>query len=136
MNDTDLEALPQVREFLDGSKAVHFDAATRTEAYEWLARTLKRFGYGQLSKQEKGTVWAYMAKVSGYSRAHLNRLIKQYQCYHWIGQPRRPRNCFKTHYTREDILLLAETDECHQIYKTIAILSFFISIRAVSLSWI
>lgn len=114
MNDTYLTALPQVKAFLHGNDPVQFTPVSKATTYEWIAGTLKRFGYRELSKKDKGLVWAYLAKVSGYSRAHLNRLIKQYHQHHWIGQRRRPRNSFTTHYTRDDILLLVETDTCHQ----------------------
>jgi transposase InsO family protein len=53
-------------------------------------------------------------KLSGYSRQQLTRLIEQYRTRHWIGERRKPRYCFPKHYTREDILALAEMDECHQ----------------------
>lgn len=114
MNDTQITEVQQVKEFLEGNVLVQFKIAGQKEAYAWIAATLKRFNYFQLSKGEKSEVRAYMAKVTGYSRAQLNRLIKQYRRKRWIGERRRPRNCFTRCYTQEDILLLAETDECHQ----------------------
>ena len=114
MNDTELLELNQVREFVNASCGIVFSPVNRTESYEWLARTLKRFNYYKLSKTDKGTVRAYLAKRTGYSRAQLNRLIAQYRENHWIGKKHRIRNCFAKSYTQEDILLLAETDECHQ----------------------
>ena len=114
MNDTELLELNQVREFVNASDSIVFRPANRAESYEWVARTLKRFNYFKISKIEKGTVRAYLAKRTGYSRAQLNRLIAQYRENHWIGKKHRTRNCFAKSYTQVDILLLAETDECHQ----------------------
>jgi transposase InsO family protein len=114
MNDSDLKELQQVREFLKGSVSVKFNALDKKEAYAWIAGALKRFAYHSLLKKNKGEVREYLARVTGYSRAHLNRLIAQYKKKRWIGGRRKARNIFATLYTREDILLLAETDECHQ----------------------
>jgi len=114
MNDTELLELNQVREFVNASDNIVFSPANQAESYEWMARTLKRFNYFKISKIDKGTVRAYLKKRTGYSRAQLNRLIGQYRKNHWIGKKHRNRNCFAKHYTQADILLLAETDECHQ----------------------
>jgi len=114
MNDTELLELNQVREFINASSSIVFSPTNQAESYEWIARTLKRFNYFKISKIDKGTVRAYIAKRTRYSRAQLNRLIAQYRKNHWIGKKHRTRNCFAKSYTQADILLLAETDECHQ----------------------
>lgn len=114
MNDSELKAVPEVKTFLNGAGPVHFKSFQQKETYAWIAGSLKRFNYFKLPKKDKGTVHAYLKKVTGYSRAQLNRLILQYKKKRWIGETRRPRNSFTTRYTHEDILLLAQTDECHQ----------------------
>jgi len=114
MNDAKLQELSQVREFVNASDNIAFSPTNKAESYEWIARTLKRFNYFKLSKIDKGTVHAYIKKRTGYSRAQLNRLIGQYRKNHWIGSKYRTRNSFAKNYTNMDILLLAETDECHQ----------------------
>ncbi len=118
MNDIKLTEIKQVKQFLVGTQAINFKPLTLKEGYEWIARTLKRFDYYHLRKRDKGMVRDYLLKVSGYSRQQLTRLIKQYRTRHWIGARRQPRHCFPTRYTREDILLLAGIDECHQTAKT------------------
>ena len=114
MNDIELKELNQVQKFLDGAGPISFEPAGQIESYAWIARTLKRFDYFKLSKLNRGTVRGYLMKVTGYSRAQLNRLIGQYKKKRWIGGRRQARHCFTKRYTRDDILLLAETDECHQ----------------------
>lgn len=114
MNDAELLELNQVREFVNASTSIRFSPASQAESYAWIAGTLKRFNYFRLSKADKGIVRAYIAKRTGYSRAQLSRLITQYKEKRWIGVKNRIRNCFAKSYEREDILLLAETDECHQ----------------------
>jgi len=114
MNDAKLQELNQVREFVNASDNIAFSPTNKAESYEWIARTLKRFDYFKLSKIDKGTIHAYIKKRTSYSRAQLNRLIGQYRENHWIGSKHRTRNIFAKNYTNMDILLLAETDECHQ----------------------
>lgn len=114
MNDTELREPTQVQDFLSSSESISFKPYSQADSYAWIAMTLKRFDYFKISKADKGTVRAYIAKVTKYSRAQLNRLILQYKNNRKIGERRRPRNVFATRYTREDILLLAQTDECHE----------------------
>ena len=114
MNDSELKELNQVQKFLDGTGQISFEPKGRTESYAWIAGTLTRFDYFKLSKLNRGTVRSYLMKVTGYSRAQTNRLIGQYKKNRRIGGCRQPRHCFTKRYTRNDILLLAETDECHQ----------------------
>jgi transposase InsO family protein len=115
MNDHELKDLGQVSQFLAGSTAVQFTPASAQERYAWLAGSLKRFDYYRLSKGDKGKVRQYLRKMTGYSRQQLTRLVAQYRTSHWIGQRKRERNCFSQRYTQADILLLAETDICHQV---------------------
>lgn len=114
MNDAELLELKEVREFVNASTTIRFSPANQAESYKWIAGTLKRFNYFKLSKKDKNAVRAYIKKITEYSRAQLNRLIQQYRKKRWIGVKCRVRNCFTKRYTVADILLLAETDECHQ----------------------
>ncbi len=114
MNDVELKEINQVQKFLDGTDQISFEPVGQTESYAWIAKTLKRFDYFKLTKLNRGTVRGYLVKVTGYSRAQLNRLIGQYKKRRWIGGRHQPRHSFTIRYTRADILLLAETDECHQ----------------------
>jgi transposase InsO family protein len=114
MHDTELLELSQVREFIKASNGISFKPVNQIEGYKWIASTLKRFDYFKISKKDKGIIRAYIKNQSGYSRAQLARLIAQYKENHWIGKKFRNRNCFIKNYTQADILLLAETDQCHQ----------------------
>jgi len=94
MNDAELLELKEVREFVNASTTIRFRPANQAESYKWVAGTLKRFNYFKLTKKDKGTARAYLARRTGYSRAQLNRLIAQYRKKRWIGERRRARNCF------------------------------------------
>ena len=75
MNDKQLLTLAQLQAFLDGTVAVDF-AVAADERYEFIARTLCRFGYRRLRRTEKAVVLRFLQRVSGYSRQQLTRLEK------------------------------------------------------------
>ena len=82
MNDEQLHTLAQLQAFLDGTVAVDF-AVAADERYDFIARTVRRFGYARLKRAEKAVVLRFLERVSGYSRQQLTRLVKR-------GCERRP----------------------------------------------
>ena len=113
MNDEQLHTLAQLQAFLDGTIAVDF-AVTADERYEFIARTVRRFGYARLKRADKAVVLRFVERVSGYSRQQICRLVKR-------GGERRAlikryqgsRTRFARIYTSADVLLLAHTDTLH-----------------------
>lgn len=113
MNVTQIKTLEQVREFLAGTSAVGFSISSKDESYRWIEQTLARFCYRKRDKTEKGLVLDFMEKVSGYSRIQIKRLVKQYLETGRIKRHQCTSKGFARRYTREDIRLLARTDELH-----------------------
>lgn len=113
MNDTSLSSPGAIQSFLDGTSQVELQVAPEAR-YAWLEGTLKRMNYFSLRKGEKSIVREYMLRMTGYSRQQLTRLIAQYRENRRIGRRGVTRHKFSKHYTHEDVLLLAETDQCHQ----------------------
>ncbi len=113
MNDTQLETIGQIRGFLAGTEAIEFSVESTPERYAWIQGTLIRLRYVSLSKGDKGEVRRYLQKVTGYSRPQLTRLIGQYKRTGKLGRRCQPRHRFTTHYTAQDIVRLAQTDELH-----------------------
>jgi transposase InsO family protein len=109
-----LQTPEQVRAFLEGSQTLDFEVPTREVAYDWIAAELRRLKYTRLGKVDKGLVKRYLEKVTGISRAQLNRLIAQFRDTGRIrdrrGPPAKP---FARRYTPADIRLLAEVDTLH-----------------------
>ena len=113
MNDEQLHTLAELQAFLDGTVAVDFAVAAESR-YDFIARTVRRFGYGRLKRADKAVVLRFLERVSGYSRQQLTRLVKR-------GGERRPlvkryrasRTSFARTYTGADVLLLAHTDTLH-----------------------
>lgn len=109
-----LKTLDDLRAFLAGSQGVEIQPPVREACDAFVGQTLKRFGYRRLGKAEKGLVWAYLAKVTGLSRARLTRLVGRVRDGEALrdrrGSPAKP---VARRDTPEDIRLLAEVDARH-----------------------
>src|SRR5208282_4194116 len=113
MNDEQLYTLAELQAFLDGTVAVDF-AVAAVARYDFIARTVRRFGYGRLKRVEKAVVLRFLERVSGYSRQQLTRLVKRgAQRAPLLKRYRGSRTSFATLYTVADVLLLAHTDSLH-----------------------
>jgi len=113
MNDTKLENVQQVRQFLEGNEVVEFRGLTAEEKYQWMEEVLIRFGYLLLGRDEKGLIRRYTGKVTGYSRAQVSRLIAEYKRTGRLERTQYKRHRFPRRYTPSEIELLAVTDELH-----------------------
>ena len=108
-----IRTLDQIRAFLDGSEPTDFRFAGRDSAYDFVRRTLVRFEFHGLKRDEKGLVKRFIEKVTGYSRAQITRLVKQHRRTGGIRDHRKkpPAKPFPCRYTPYDAALLAEVDE-------------------------
>ncbi len=113
MNDSQLQTLEQVRQFLEGTNQIEFSIHAKADRYAFIQRSLIRFGYNSLNKRDKGLLLRFLAHVSSYSYVQVKRLAA---CYRKNGRIRRKQvtlRAFKTKYTNQDCQLLAKTDELH-----------------------
>ena len=103
----------QIRAFLDSSEPTEFRFAGRDSACDFVRRTLVRFEFHGLKRDEKGLVKRFIEKVTGYSRAQITRLVKQHRRTGGIRDHRKkpPARPFPCRYTPYDAALLAEVDE-------------------------
>ena len=108
-----IRTLDQIRAFLDGSELTDFRFTGRDSAYDFVRRTLVRFEFHGLKRDEKGLVKRFIEKVTGYSRSQITRLIRQHRRTGGIRDHRKkpPAKPFPCHYTPYDAALLAEADE-------------------------
>ena len=113
MNDSQIDSIEKVEEFLNSSQEIDFQAQDQKESYDWIQQTLVRLEYHSLGKNQKGVVRAYIKKATGYSRAQVTRLITKYKKKGYIKAKTYLRNRFETKYSTKDICLLAKTDELH-----------------------
>src|SRR5512139_2476028 len=100
MNDTQLETLDQVRQFLEGTETVSFQIESKNARYRWLQHTLVKFRYQQLNKANKGLITRSIRKLTGYSPAQVKRLIRQYRKTGRLVRKQRTTKGFQLKYQR------------------------------------
>jgi len=115
MNEARLDTIEQIREFLAGTADVVFstteDQATR---HRFVATVLRRHRYFKLCKGHRGVLFAYMQRLTGYTRQHLTKLVGRYrQAQHLHPLTRASRTSFRSRFGPEDIALLAQLDALH-----------------------
>ncbi len=80
MNESKLETIAQIREFLTGTADVTFSIpADESTLRAFVATVIRRFSYFSRSKGQRGVLTAYLRRLTGYSRQHLSRLLAQYR---------------------------------------------------------
>jgi transposase InsO family protein len=114
MQDPEEMTVDQMKALLESSRAIRFSIEGREALYRLLVRVLKNQRYGEQSREQRGIVRRFLAKVSGRSRAQITRLIGQWMQARTIQAKRPRRRRFPTRYTAEDAALLAEVDAAHQ----------------------
>ncbi len=115
MNDSQLTALEQIQAFLAGTAEVVFapnsDDAAR---YRFITGVVIRFGYHRLGRADKGLIRRYLMRTTGYSRAQIARLLRQFRKVGRLAQHyAAPKAGFTRRYTEADVRLLAEVDTLH-----------------------
>jgi hypothetical protein len=115
MNETKLTTVGQIREFLAGTADICWTPEEDDQArYAFIRDVLSRFDYRRLVRPDKGLIRVYLGRTSGYSRAQLARLIRQYlDCGRVVQRYAAPQAGFARTYTDADVRLLSETDALH-----------------------
>lgn len=115
MQDAHISVLEEVASLTALAPGFEFELRTKRERYVWLERTLRKFGYRRLTKREKGTLRAYLKRMTGLSDAQLSRLIRTHRCAGRLAlrYEASRRNGFRRKYDTADIALLIETDAAH-----------------------
>jgi hypothetical protein len=115
MNESKLGTIEQIREFLAGTADLTFTVpAEEAKRRRFVVTVLRRFGYFRLEKAHRGLLFAYMQRLTGYSRQHLSRLLAQYRRTQSLRPgDRTSRTSFARKYGPADVALLAELDRLH-----------------------
>jgi hypothetical protein len=120
MDESQLRTIEQIEQFLSASAEVAFTAhGGDVERYAHISRVLKRFDYPQCSRHDRGVLLHYLQHTSGYSRAQITRLVKQWHTNRLANVPlvkryRAPAAPFARKYTALDIERLVEMDKAHE----------------------
>ncbi len=104
----------QIEEFLKGSQAIEFIGQNRAERYQFVERVLVAQEYAIQGKKQRGTIRAYLSKVTGLSLPQMTRLIRQYSQEGVVKPVAYRRQRFPVIYTRQDIAVLAKVDRAHE----------------------
>ncbi len=107
-------SLDEIRGFLRGSGEISFQGEKREEIYGWVDGALRQQHYQELGRAGRGLVRAYVAKMTGLSRAQVTRLITRYLSGDAVKPKAYQRRRFARVYTAADAELLAEVDEAHE----------------------
>ncbi len=115
MNESKLQTIEQIREFLTGASDVTFSIpSNETRLRDFIVTVIRRFRYFRLAKGHRGVLFTYMRRLTGYSRQHLSRLVAQYRDTQSLkALTRTSRTSFARKYGPAEISLLAHTDGLH-----------------------
>jgi transposase InsO family protein len=114
MQNIERLTLEQIREFVEGSRAIGFSAPKREAVYEFIERVLKSQQYRRLGRGQKGIVRRFLVKMTGLSRAQLTRWIGRWMKTRRVQRKPVCRPSFPRKYTAADIALLAGADASHE----------------------
>ena len=115
MHHTKTYSINELKELLANLDGQTFVAENKAEAYDWIEGQLKRYRYDRLRKKERRVVRQYIQTYTGYSTSQLTRLIKGWTETRKVRLKVYKRHKFATHYTRDDIVLLAGVDTAHNL---------------------
>jgi transposase InsO family protein len=107
-------SLDQIREFLQASNDVSFEAQERKEVYGWIESVLREQKWRLLKRCDRGVVRRYLEKMTGLSRAQVTRIVHLYEQGEAVQPRQYRRHSFATRYRRTEIELLAKVDEAHE----------------------
>lgn len=90
---------------LAGTTALEFRCAQDDVGrYAWIGSVLRRLGYRQLGRADRGAMLAYLQRLSGYSRAQITRLVQRWRPGATLAKRyRAPAHAFARKYTVADI---------------------------------
>jgi len=113
MQNAEMLTQEQIQEFLKGSQSIEFSGQNRAELYHFVQRALVAQEYARQGKQRRGTIRAYLSKVTGLSLPQMTRLIRKYREAGVVEAAAYRRRRFPSKYTSRDVALLAEVDGAH-----------------------
>jgi len=119
MDDSRLNNLTAIADFLKGSQKLVLNLETIEEKYLFLDKTIDRFGYHRLKRKEKKILLLYLKKMTGYKKAQLLRLVKRATMGELKRKKYRRVNSHRI-YEPLDIKLLEKTDELHLRLNSLA----------------
>jgi len=109
MNDNHTTSVAQLAELVKFGKCAKFKSTNKTQAYEWIGRTLSKFRYFFESKKSRGIVKRYVMAMTGYSEGQTDKLIRRKKETGLVLLKERTQHKFPRKYEAGDVALLADT---------------------------
>lgn len=113
-NNSAKRSLAEIKQFLTAANCLDFKTVSQSERNVWIKEILLFHNYRKCHRSDKGTIRQYILKISGLSRAHVNRLIAEFlrkgEIKIFNRQNSAKRNCFGRIYKTEDVKLLVTAD--------------------------
>ena len=113
MGSAKILSADQIRRFLDASDGIDFSGTDRTGVYQWVEETLQGYHYSRQSKEARGMLREFIAKMTGLSVPQTTRLVGQYLHTGQVRPQQYRRRQFPRQYGKQDIVLLAGVDQAH-----------------------
>jgi len=114
MQNSDALTREQINDFLKGTEGVSFVGEKKKEVYAWVEREFISQEFLQQDKKLRGTIRAYVEKVTGLSSAQVTRLIRLFRKTGSVEAKAYRRRSFMRIYSDMDLALLAEVDRAHE----------------------
>lgn len=109
-----LRTIDQIQAVMQGTAEVGFSPPPESERYAWTGRTLNQFAHHGRNRHERGLLHRFIARVTGYSRTQLNRLIAQHRVNHCVKDRRGPPAVpFTTRHGMAALRCLIDIDRAH-----------------------
>jgi transposase InsO family protein len=105
----------QMEALLASSEGVSFEGQGRSGIYAWVQKVLVQQEYQRQGKKQRGTIRAFVAKMTGLSIPQITRLIRKYRETGEVKAGGYRRRQFARVYTREDVTRLTEVDRAHEL---------------------
>src|SRR3989442_213219 len=114
MKNLEQFTLDEMEQFLEANEKLKIEPEASESRYKLVEAVLRAQSYGKLGKGGRGIVGRFLIRVTGFSRAQMNRLIGQWQRTRQVRRKPAQRPEFACRYTKADIVLLAEVDAAHE----------------------
>jgi hypothetical protein len=116
-NNSARRSLAEIKIFLAAVDNLGFKSVSQVERNDWIETVLIHNNYRKCHRSDKGIIRQYILKITGLSRAHINRLIGEFLRRGKIKRINKltgvKRNCFGRVYKESDIKLLVAADNAH-----------------------
>jgi len=112
MDVSRVSSIAQLSNLTNALGPVEFKTASIEERYRWIESVARKFRYSSrsLSKSAKREIISSCVKMTGLSRPHVKRLLKEYRKNGHIVRKQPKRHCFPRVYTTDDVALLIKAD--------------------------